>query len=105
MAVQLRDTLFGFLIRRLTRNSVFQYPEEQNIGACLKIQHDGATNSSGHDNEPANETLQDQAETAKSEKLTEERHNNKHLVDWYSPDDPEVCHCHAPYVPNLLIPS
>jgi DHA1 family multidrug resistance protein-like MFS transporter len=83
MSIQLRTTLFGQITRLISRGKLFRYPEDLNSSPWRhSIQHDttAATNSTEIEHNAHGDTLK-QVENG----------SDINLVDWYSPEDPEVC--------------
>ncbi len=95
MTTQLRDTQFGHLLRFLSGNKLFRYPDEIDPSLWKKsLQRDTTststrsgkqTNASAQDLDTQNGDLQDRSGTH-----VVEDGKDIYLVDWYGPDDPEV---------------
>ena len=93
MAVQIRDTPFGHLTRLITKNAIFQYPEEVASNTLVtnkKQEKDDLADPRRYQPSPgdvesaaATEAFEDKADKAEATK-------DKYLVDWYGPKDPEV---------------
>jgi DHA1 family multidrug resistance protein-like MFS transporter len=123
----IRDTAFGQIVRLITRNRVFQYPEEQDPEYWKKYLNEeksGYIAHHGHTEPPeddSQETLQNargvrtrdehpqergdsrdstQTDTtftdgtyneASGVRIDQEKGRDKNVIDWYGPNDPEVC--------------
>lgn len=106
MTTQFRDTQLGYVVRFLSSNKLFRYPDEidsslwkesiqrdtsskdkrsgKQNGALEKPQEpNDATNASPTDVETQGVGLQDAEHVVEAGK-------DIYLVDWYGPDDPEV---------------
>lgn len=90
MATQVRDTTFGHIVRLLSSNKIFQYPDEVDPSLWKKCLQ-GDTGSAP--TPPREQTSEPQG--VKLEDLNQgqavEDGKDIYLVDWYGPDDPEVC--------------
>ncbi|XXG96681.1 hypothetical protein Hte_002971 [Hypoxylon texense] len=88
MATQVRDTTFGHVVRLLSSNKIFQYPDEADPSLWKKyLQGDtGSTPTPPRDqtSEPQGVKLQD---LNQGQAIEDGR--DIYLVDWYGPDDPE----------------
>lgn len=90
MATQIRDTEFGHLIRFVSGNKLFQYPDE--IDPSLWKQSTQRNTSSTPT--PSGEQVKDTQGVGLQEigaNNVVENDRDIYLVDWYGPDDPEVC--------------
>ncbi|KAK6952808.1 hypothetical protein Daesc_005102 [Daldinia eschscholtzii] len=89
MATQIRDTQFGHLVRFLSRNKLFPFPDE--VDSSL-----WKTSLPGHTGPPlkspteqANDTQGVVVQDSDADQtIIDDR--NFYVVDWYGPDDPEV---------------
>jgi MFS transporter, DHA1 family, multidrug resistance protein len=129
MTELIRDTAFGQLVRLVSRNRYFQFPEERNPSLWKKyVNVEKSANAAryGQLEEPENEVEEDsekykrendgmrhqhQQDATRSTRSNErspssqstavnsiagvrvdpEKGKDVHVVDWYGPDDPEVC--------------
>jgi DHA1 family multidrug resistance protein-like MFS transporter len=95
MSWRLHDTIFGQVVRLLTSNKYYRYPDE--IDATLwemAVQKDppAANSSTASGEESKDKEAQDGAaetQTHKVESMKTEK-DDILLVGWYGPDDPEV---------------
>jgi len=115
----IRDSTFGQLVRLVTRNKVFLYPEEKDSELWKKyVNKEKSANMAtyGQTSVPENEGEKDNdrqsardrsprrsqssSSTAIDESnnvnevsgkpIDQEKGKDSHVVDWYGPDDPEV---------------
>lgn len=115
MAEYFRDTAFGHFVRLVTRNNVFQYPEEQDPEIWRKYIHQEKSEHVAHhgntlppeDNDDGEEKLDDANDNvsdvssqthvrdtrnhASAAAVDLENGKDVHVVDWYGPDDRQVC--------------
>ena len=95
MTTQLRDTQFGHLLRFLSGNKLFRYPDEIDPSLWKKSLQRDTTSPSTPSGEQTNASAQD---FNKQDGDLQDRSGNHvvedgkdtYLVDWYGPDDPEV---------------
>jgi len=109
----IRDSPFGHIVRLVTRNKVFQYPEERDPGLWKKYVHEEKSGYMAHHGtvEPPEEESQDlnnargvrardsdsSARTevgdgynaASGAKVDPEKGKDKYVIDWYGDDDPQ----------------
>lgn len=93
MTTQLRDTQFGHLLRSLSGNKLFRYPDEIDPSLWKEfLRRDTTstptreqTNTSVQDSKTQDGDLQD-----RNENDIVENGKDIYLVAWYGPDDPEV---------------
>lgn len=100
MAIQLRDTQFGHLVRLVSGSKLFRYPDENDRFLWKKFILQGTIDAfpeSGRKDDPAisNEGKENQTGASfdlqqSSRNHTIENEKGLGLVDWYSSDDPEV---------------
>lgn len=83
MAVQLRETQLGVLLRLLSGNRLLQYPDELDPSLAKTFQRDST------DPETALKASEQNEEPVKANGGAEDR-NEVYLVGWYGPNDPEV---------------
>jgi DHA1 family multidrug resistance protein-like MFS transporter len=110
----IRDSPFGHIVRLVTRNKVFQYPEERDPELWKKYVHEEKSGYMAHHGtaEPPEEESEDlnnargvRARDSDSSVRTEvgdgynvasgakvdpEKGKDKHVIDWYGDDDPQV---------------
>lgn len=118
----IRDSPFGHIVRLVTRNKYFQYPEEKDAELWKKyvnqeksgyVAHHGDTSPPEEDveelreargvrereaSEDAQTEVGDEYNHASGVKIDQEKGKDQHVIDWYGPDDPQVCspwHAHA----------
>ena len=104
----IRESAFGQIVRLITRNKVFQYPEEKDLSFYEKyINHDKSRNMAVHgsteppedfekkhaakspqDPESSTSTIADNE--ASRYPTDPEKGRDVTMIDWYGPDDPEV---------------
>ncbi|KAH4860702.1 hypothetical protein HBH70_148270 [Parastagonospora nodorum] len=112
----IRDSPFGHIVRLVTRNKVFQYPEERDPEVWKKYVHQEKSGYMAHHGttdppEEESEELQnaqgvrarehnssdsasrtqvgDGFNEASGVKVDPEKGRDRHVVDWYGPDDPQ----------------
>ncbi|KAH3980167.1 hypothetical protein HBI70_010540 [Parastagonospora nodorum] len=112
----IRDSPFGHIVRFVTRNKVFQYPEERDPEVWKKYVHQEKSGYMAHHGttdppEEESEELQnaqgvrarehnssdsasrtqvgDGFNEASGVKVDPEKGRDRHVVDWYGPDDPQ----------------
>lgn len=103
MTTQYRDTQFGHLLRLVSRNKLFQYPDEIDPALWRKavLLHRGSPPLPSEDDRAGSEKSQSVSgptdASAKDVDLesvvlnhADENGKQVYLVDWYGPDDPEV---------------
>lgn len=127
----IRDSPFGHIVRLVTRNKVFQYPEERDPNLWKKYVHEeksgymaryGQTTlpegestegheglqgirtreGNGNDSETSSRThVPDGHNEASGHPIDPEKGKDKHVIDWYGGDDPQVCsvECWTRHVP------
>ena len=83
MTVQLRDTQFAWLVRLLSNNRWLRYPDETDprLADTFRASEQQISAEEG-------EATHESSDPEKVTRLPEEQ---VYLVDWYSPQDPEVC--------------
>lgn len=116
----IRDTAFGHIVRLVTRNKVFQYPEERDHEIWKKYanqeksgnmaRHGAVGPPENSENETAPELasaqgVRDRERDSRSSSQTQvaegvnaasgvrvdpEKGRDKHVIDWYGDDDPQV---------------
>jgi hypothetical protein len=108
----IRDSPFGHIVRLVTRNKVFQYPEERDPSLWKKyvsqeksgyMAHHGTAeapeeesdelrNARGIRERESDEETQvgEDVNEASGVRIDPEKGRDKHVVDWYGPDDPAV---------------
>ena len=97
MTARFRDTAFGLIVRFLSGNKFFRYPDEIDLSLWEKSLPRGSPSTSSPSQEQA------EADPSTKESDTQDldsRHRSANhvvedgqdvcLVDWYGPDDPEV---------------
>jgi hypothetical protein len=111
-----RDSPFGHIVRLITRNKVFQYPEERDPSLWKKyvsqeksgyMAHHGSAeapeeysdelrNARGIRERESDEDTQvgDDVNEASGVRVDPEKGKDKHVVDWYGPEDPAVRYHH-----------
>jgi DHA1 family multidrug resistance protein-like MFS transporter len=100
MVTQFRDTQFGKLLRLLSANRLFPYPDEIDHSIRMRFHERAEIERSGSleqkfptgEKAPSSRRSPDttpQAPGTKEDIL--EAGPDAYLVDWYGPDDPEVC--------------
>lgn len=108
MNTQLRNTQFGLLVRFISGNQRFRYPDEIDSTLCQKLLHHDATSAhkcaigqadASEEREPPKESNESSTKDLESQGLNARSLNAERapaegkdifLVDWYGPDDPEV---------------
>ncbi|EAT85845.1 hypothetical protein HBI56_144620 [Parastagonospora nodorum] len=112
----IRDSPFGHIVRLVTRNKVFQYPEERDPEVWKKYVHQEKSGYMAHHGttdppEEESEELQnaqgvrarehnssdsasrtqvgDGFNEASGVKVDPEKGRDRHVIDWYGPDDPQ----------------
>jgi DHA1 family multidrug resistance protein-like MFS transporter len=90
----IRDSPFGHIVRLVTRNKVFQYPEERDPELWKKYVNQEKSGYMAHHGtaeapEEESEELQN-AQGASGVKVDPEKGKDKHVIDWYGPEDPQV---------------
>lgn len=99
MKLHMESTIFGQLMRSVTCNKAFQYPDERNPSLWRKsIKQDGLQEpqqpqSTSQDLDGASNVSYDEAQkNTASEKQTENDRGDSDalVVGWYGPDDMEV---------------
>jgi hypothetical protein len=103
MTVQFRDTQFGHLVRLLSGNRVFCYPDEVDPSLCKKFINSNIERPQHNDLEAINATNNPERDIAQHsdgqdpdrDALRPEKAltggQDAFLVSWYDQDDPEVC--------------
>jgi DHA1 family multidrug resistance protein-like MFS transporter len=113
----IRDSPFGHIVRLVTRNKVFQYPEERDPELWKKYVHEEKSGYMAHHGtvEPPEEESEElnQAQgirgrerqssdsssrtqvgegfnEASGVRIDPEKGKDKHVIDWYGPEDPQV---------------
>lgn len=91
MAFRFHTTTFGQLVRLLSRNKVFQYPDEIDPLLWKRLfRQDALEHMDGSGREPSkNETTED---GIPQNTAFHDGEQEVLLVEWYGPDDPEVSH-------------
>lgn len=105
----IRDSPFGHIVRLVTRNKVFQYPEERDPKVWKKYvngeksghmaRHGATQPPQDEENETTHErdgnlsdaSSQTQVNEASGMRVDPEKGKDKHVIDWYGDDDPQVC--------------
>lgn len=89
MAFQFHTTTFGQLVRLLSGNTVFQYPDEIDTLLWKRfLRQDASEHMNSSDRGPSkNETTED---GVMQNKVFHDGEQEIFLVEWYGPDDPEV---------------
>jgi DHA1 family multidrug resistance protein-like MFS transporter len=116
----IRDSAFGHIVRLVTRNKYLQYPEEQDPNMWKEyVSHEksgyaayhGSTQApenkdalddlaqahgvrsreQGNDSEDSSRTVGDGINEASGVKVDPEKGKDLHVIDWYGPNDPQVC--------------
>lgn len=95
MTTQFRDTQFGHLVRFLSGNKLFRYPDEIDPSLWKRsLQQDTSSTSTQSQERPnpseKDSDTQDGDFRDLNSKHVVEDGKDIHLVDWYGPDDPEV---------------
>ena len=95
MGTQVHSTIFGQLLRMLSGNTIFQYPDEIDPSLWKKaIQHDTTSTASPPRQQPeAYPKETDSGNNLSQSFVLEEAHgvqDDSLVVDWYGPDDPEA---------------
>jgi len=111
-----RDSIFGQLVRLITRNKVFQYPEERDPSLWQKYvnaEKSGNMASYGQPEPPQDDEKEEDNESqtrrqssrsssstqvgenecvneASGKTIDPEKGQDSYVVDWYGPDDEEV---------------
>jgi DHA1 family multidrug resistance protein-like MFS transporter len=113
----IRDSAFGHVIRLVTRQRVFSYPEERDTNLWKKFVHKeksghmahhgttdppeeeshhldearGVRTREGRDSETSSHTHVPVGHNeASGVKIDPEKGKDKHVIDWYGPDDAQV---------------
>jgi DHA1 family multidrug resistance protein-like MFS transporter len=109
----IRDSPFGHIVRLVTRNKVFQYPEERDPSLWKKyvsqeksgyMAHHGSAEAPEEESEELNNArgirerdsdeatqVGDDRNEASGVKIDPEKGRDKHVIDWFGEDDPQVC--------------
>ena len=113
MMETLRDSAFGQIVRLITRNKTFQFPEERDVSFCEKyINAEKSGNMAHHgtvepETEKVKETNGNNLSSSRTSSSTEveqgaavnrisqrpvdpEKGRDLCMVDWYGPQDPDV---------------
>ncbi|KAJ4350693.1 GTPase-activating protein [Ascochyta clinopodiicola] len=109
----IRDSPFGHIVRLVTRNKCFQYPEEKDPSLWKKyvnqeksgyVAHHGNTsppeeeveelqNARGvrdrEGSESSNTEIGDEYNHASGVRIDQEKGKDQHVIDWFGPDDPQ----------------
>jgi len=112
----IRDSPFGHIVRLVTRQKVFQYPEEKDPSLWKKYVHEeksahmahhGTAESPEEDTDELNNlrgvrtrdaadnssdssrTIADGYNEASGARVDPEKGKDKHVIDWYGPEDPQ----------------
>lgn len=83
MAIQLRETQFAWVVRLLSGRKLFRYPDEVDDSLSTRYRAQQA--------QPEGEVDQERGNGNDNEKSAERDDNDIYVVDWYGPQDPEVC--------------
>jgi DHA1 family multidrug resistance protein-like MFS transporter len=110
----IRDSPFGHIVRLVTRNKAFQYPEERDPELWKKyvnqeksgyMAHHGTAEAPEEESEElqnatgvrdrnsrssSNTQVGDGHNEASGVKVDPEKGKDKHVIDWYGPEDPQV---------------
>lgn len=107
----LRDSAFGRIVRLITRNKVFKFPEERDASLCQRyINAEKSGNMAHHGTVEADtekETQRNNSPTSRTSSSTQvdegatvngasqkpvdpEIGRDLHMVDWYGPEDSDV---------------
>ncbi|OCK74224.1 MFS general substrate transporter [Lepidopterella palustris CBS 459.81] len=94
MATQFRDTQFGHLIRSVSGNKLFRYPDEIDPSLWKKSHQRDKSSTCARSEEQTNASSKDfDARDTDLEDVSVndavEDGNDIYLIDWYGPDDPE----------------
>lgn len=116
----IRDSPFGHIVRLVTRRKVFQYPEEKDPEIWKKyvnqeksgyVAHHGNTSPPEEESddlrqargvreregsESSQTEVGDEHNYASGAHVDPEKGKDKHVIDWFGPDDPQVRHCVLP---------
>lgn len=87
MAFQFHTTTFGQLVRLLSRNKVFQYPDEIDQLLWKRFLRQDA---SEYMNGPGRGPSKNEATEGGDNTAFHDSEQEILLVEWYGPDDPEV---------------
>ena len=89
MAFQFHTTTFGLLMRLLSGNKIFQYPDEIDPLLWKKFLRQ---DTSEHANDSGGGSSKNEADenSALQDTVVHDGDNEILLVEWYGPDDPEV---------------
>ncbi|KAI9658381.1 MAG: hypothetical protein M1821_002514 [Bathelium mastoideum] len=92
VAAQLQTTIFGQLVRLLSGNKLLRYPDEIDPSLWNKSGHQD-TGSTSTPTEEQTHGLAKESDTqgAASQNTVTPDGQEIQLVDWYGPDDPEMC--------------
>lgn len=99
MATQLRDTQFGRLLRFLSANRLFPYPDERDHSIRMRFYDQGGIERFGQVKTKfpssdktinSSNSLDTTPQVAGAQEEILEAPPNTYLVDWYGQDDPEV---------------
>ena len=114
----LRDSVFGQIVRQITRNKVFQFPEERDASLCERyINVDKSGNMAQHGTVEADigkekDTDRNNLSSSRTSSSTQveegaavngpsqkpvdqEKGRDLDMVDWYGPEDPDVSSSHV----------
>ncbi|RYP06174.1 hypothetical protein DL765_009597 [Monosporascus sp. GIB2] len=91
MELHIQSTIFGQLMRFLSRGKLFQYPDEIDVSLWKKAVQQ-ATPEHTNDNSPVDESDKEAQNGTSQGQTTEDHDAGQHvlLVGWYGADDPEV---------------
>lgn len=110
----IRDSPFGHIVRLVTRNKYFQYPEEKDPQLWKKyvsqeksgyVAHHGDTSPPEEESEDLRQARgireREGSESSRTEvgeeynhasgvRIDREKGRDQHVIDWFGPDDPQV---------------
>lgn len=110
----IRDSPFGHIVRLVTRNKWFQYPEEKDPELWKKyvnqeksgyVAHHGNTSPPEEESEELRQARgmreREGSESSQTEigedfnhasgvRIDQEKGKDLHVIDWFGPDDPQV---------------
>lgn len=114
----IRDSPFGHIVRLVTGRKVFQYPEEKDPNLWKKYVHEEKSGYMAHhgtaqppeekteelnnlqgvrsrenpdNSSDSSRTIAEGHNEASGARVDPEKGKDKHVIDWYGPDDPQVC--------------
>ncbi len=96
MELHIQSTIFGQLVRFLSKGKLFQYPDEIDPSLWKRVvQRESPENTNGYS--PVDDSEKEAHNSASREPTVEDYDagQNVLLVGWYGADDPEVRFCSA----------